>query len=91
MGEGMAIGLDGMRRASIVGTRMAGLNGAVFTHHLQHANFNYTVPGEALAHLNGTPREQFTPTILVELNGVAASQDAILDAGIKALRSLPVN
>lgn len=30
MGEGIAIGLDGMRRATVVGTRMAGLNGAVF-------------------------------------------------------------
>src|SRR4029453_1590819 len=29
MGEGIAIGLDGMRRATVIGTRMAGLNGAV--------------------------------------------------------------
>ncbi len=90
MGEGMAIGLDGMHRGVIVGTKMAGLNGSVFTHHLAQSDINYTFPGDALAHLNGTPRENFIPPVLVDLPGTNkdVSRDGILDEGITKLKSL---
>ena len=88
MGEGMAIGLDGMHRARIVGTAMAGLNGGVFTHHLPAIDVDYTVPGEALAHLDGTARERFRPGILVDLAdpAIADDSDPILSAGIRVLQ-----
>lgn len=90
MGEGMAIGFDGMRRGVVVGTKMAGLNGGVFTHHLAQSNIDFTIPGEALAHLNGTPRETFRPTIAVDLTAADTdiSQDFILNAGVGALVKL---
>jgi carboxyl-terminal processing protease len=76
-----------MRRAAVVGTRMAGLNGGVFTHHLPLADINFTFPGEALTHLNGVPRERFIPPVLVDLTSddSAGSDDPILAAGIRAL------
>ena len=47
MGEGIAIGLDGMQRATIVGTRMAGLNGGIFNLELPHTKIGVTYPGES--------------------------------------------
>lgn len=66
MGEGMAIGLDAMQRARICGSRMAGLNGAVFDHALAASGIVVRLPGERLSHPDGTPREAFVPPLLVE-------------------------
>jgi carboxyl-terminal processing protease len=66
MGEGMAIGLDAMERARICGSRMAGLNGSVFDHHLPASGLVVRLPAERLSHLDGTPRERFLPPVLVE-------------------------
>jgi C-terminal processing protease CtpA/Prc len=88
MGEGMAIGLDGMHRATVVGTRMAGLNGEVFSYHLAHVACDFSVPGAAIAHLDGTPREDFVPPVLVDFLQLPAAgeEDPILQAGRAALR-----
>jgi len=66
MGEGIAIGFDGMERAKIVGTRMAGLLGAINTFKLSHTNIGFQIPTERLYHINGTPREDFQPSYLCE-------------------------
>jgi C-terminal processing protease CtpA/Prc len=90
MGEGMAIGLDGMRRATIVGTRMAGLNGGIFNLELPHTKIGVTYAGERLNHINGTPRESFVPPVLVNLMGARLSRlnDPIFGAGYKKLNEL---
>ncbi len=87
MAEGMAIGLDGMRRATIVGTRMAGLNGGVFNAELPNSRISFAYPGERLNHLNGTPRENFVPAVVVDfLDGKWDKvKDPILDAGYRRL------
>ena len=87
MGEGMAIGFDAMRRAAVVGTRMAGLNGAVFDLQLPNTGIKLNYAGEKLFHLNGTPREDFVPPVLVNLSG-AGRGDAILEAGVRTLRGM---
>ena len=61
MGEGMAIGLDGMQRATIVGTEMNRLAGGIKTIKLLNSNFSFHIPFEKLYHLNGTLRETFVP------------------------------
>jgi carboxyl-terminal processing protease len=87
MGEGIAIGLDGMKRATIVGTRMAGLNGGVFNLELPETKIGVTYPGERLNHINGTPRENFIPTVLVDLmdSRLSRSSDPIFSAGYRTL------
>ena len=87
MGEGIAIGLDGMKRATVVGTQMAGLNGGVFNLELPETKIGVTYPGERLNHINGTPRENFIPTVLVDLMdaGSSRSSDPILTAGYRAV------
>jgi carboxyl-terminal processing protease len=87
MGEGIAIGLDGMKRATIVGTQMAGLNGGVFNLELPETKIGVTYPGERLSHLNGTPRENFIPPVLVDLmdSRLGRSSDPIFSAGYKTV------
>lgn len=86
MGEGIAIGLDGMGRATVVGTPMAGLRGATYTLTLPNTGISANVPGELLFHVDGTPREDFLPPVTVDLLRESGVADAVLTAGIAALR-----
>ena len=88
MGEGMTIGLDALGRAEIVGTRMAGLCGATEQFKLPRSGIGVNFPTERLYHLNGTPRENFVPRVLVDLAS-ATGPDPILARGIAALRDMP--
>ena len=82
MGEGVAIGLDGMKRAHVFGSPMAGLRGAIETLILKHTRIPVRVPAERLYHVDGTPRERFLPPFPVE----AGQGDPVLDAAAKRLR-----
>ena len=88
VGEGMAIGFDGLKRAPIVGTPMAGLNGANYSFRLQHSGIGFSIPAEKLYHINGSPREKFIPGILVELTGQKDGEDRILEKGMEILRKV---
>jgi carboxyl-terminal processing protease len=60
MGEGLAIGFDAIG-ADVVGTRMAGLLGAVYDLPLEHSGLVIKLPAERVMAVDGTPREQFRP------------------------------
>jgi C-terminal processing protease CtpA/Prc len=64
MGEGIVIGFDALKRATIVGTRMGRLLGAVDNFQLTQTKIGYQFPTEKLYHINGTRRENFVPTVL---------------------------
>lgn len=66
MGEGMAIGFNGMKRAKIIGTEMAGLIGAISNFQLTETEIGFQFPTERLYHVNGTAREKFLPEILTQ-------------------------
>lgn len=66
MGEGMAIGFDGMKRAKIIGTEMAGLIGAISNFQLTNTEIGFQFPTERLYHVNETARENFLPEILTQ-------------------------
>jgi carboxyl-terminal processing protease len=93
MGEGMAIGLDGMKRATVVGTRMAGLNGGIFNLELPQTKIGVSYAGERLNHINGTPRERFVPPVLVNLldRRLKRFNDPIFEIGYRRLRRLITN
>ena len=84
MGEGVAIALDGMQRAAVFGSPMAGLRGAIETLILGHTNIPVRVPAERLYHVDGTPREAFLPPFPVG----AGQGDAVLDAAVEWLLGL---
>lgn len=90
MGEGLAIGMDGMKRATIVGTEMARLVGATNTIKLPHTGIGVTFPTEKLFHVNGTPREKFVPNVRVNLlrRESQSKGDPILQTGLRTLRAL---
>ena len=81
VGEGIAIGFDALKRATIVGTRMAGLNGAVYSFVMPNSGIGFSFPAEKLYHVNGTPRENFRPTIEVDITRKKHNQDYILEQG----------
>lgn len=65
MGEGLAIGLDGMGRATVIGTPMAGLRGAISERELPNTGIVARIPTERLMHIDGSPREAFVPQVVV--------------------------
>lgn len=66
MGEGMAIGFDGMKRAQIIGTKMAGLLGAISNFQMTETKISFQFPTERLYHIDGSPRENFVPKMLTQ-------------------------
>ncbi|WP_125719694.1 S41 family peptidase [Pseudoalteromonas rubra] len=88
MGEGLTIGLHGMNRATVVGTQMSQLLGAIYSETLPHSQLSYMLPREKLYHINGTPREAFMPDIIIEQQDHDQSKDVILDMALQQLHSL---
>lgn len=84
MGEGIAVGLDGIRRATVVGTRMAGLAGATRSFTLPRSRIPFQFPFATIDTIRWQPRESFEPPVLVDLE-TATGNDPILTAGLAVL------
>jgi C-terminal processing protease CtpA/Prc len=87
VGEGISIGFDGMKRATIIGTEMARLNGAVETFQLPNTGIGVNITTERLYHINNLPREQFVPAIQVNVKDQAPGHDPILKAALVYLNN----
>jgi C-terminal processing protease CtpA/Prc len=85
MGEGMAIGLDAMHRALIIGTPMAHLAGAVSDFRLPETGIDVAFATEQLYHMNGTPRQDWMPPVLIEKT-VPTGDDVILKRGLSEMQ-----
>jgi len=68
--------------------RMAGLNGAVFDLELPNTRIRLNYAAERLAHLDGTPRERYVPSLHVDLLDPAHAgvDDPVFQAGIALLQ-----
>lgn len=86
MGEGLAIGFDGMGRADIIGSEMERLAGAINGFSLKNQKFGYRISVEKLYHINGTPRERYVPPYYVKQT--TTKKDETLEKGIEVMRSL---
>jgi len=88
MGEGTAIGLRAAAGATLVGTPMAGLRGAIEGVDLPCMGIALRLPVERLFTVQGVPRERVQPDALVDEAALAAAgmDDAIL---ARALALLP--
>ena len=86
MGEGIAIGFDGMKRAEIVGTEMKRLAGSDFDFKFKNQTYGYKLILQKLYHINGTPREKFVPTnyVIQRTN----KNDEILEKGFEVLKAI---
>jgi C-terminal processing protease CtpA/Prc len=63
VGEAIVQGFDNIKSATVVGTEMAKLLGAIECDRLPNTKINLCFPVEKLFHPNGTPREKFIPEI----------------------------
>lgn len=61
MGEGIAIGFDSFQRAEIIGTKMAGLLGGIWSDNLKETGISFQFPGIKIYHIDTSPREDFVP------------------------------
>ena len=100
-GEGLAISMEALGRAAGVGTRMAGLEGSVYTMRMPHTGigfqctkqkvFNGTLTGDpASREFVGSSRSAYTPSVLVDTmtEALSESEDQILKKGIEVLGRL---
>ncbi|MEE9407984.1 MAG: S41 family peptidase [Polaribacter sp.] len=60
--EGLAIGLDGMNRAKIVGSEMGKFAGSTTNYSFKNSKYSYSVSTDKLYHVNGLLREDFVPS-----------------------------
>ncbi len=82
----MAIGFGAMNRAVVVGTRMAGLAGAVSDEKLPKTGVDVAYATEQIYHVNGTPRQDWVPPVLVSEPFKTELGDPLLDRGLAELR-----
>ena len=96
-GEGLAISLSAVDRASTVGLKMAGLEGGVFHHRMPRTGVGFQVTGEKI--YNGTikngsfysiSRQDYQPDKLVDLSSRVAQgrTDYVLEVGVTVLNDL---
>lgn len=85
MGEGLAIGFEGMGRAEIVGSEMERLAGEMNGFSFKHRNYGYRLSFAKLHHINGTPRELYIPSNYVKQT--TSQKDEILENGIKLINN----
>ncbi|WP_300393682.1 S41 family peptidase [Henriciella sp.] len=82
MGEGMAVGFDGMRRGRVFGSEMAGLAGGIESFDLPASGYSVRFPTYNLMHLDGTDRHLWRPPepVLADNgNGEDLALEAALD------------
>jgi carboxyl-terminal processing protease len=86
MGEGLAIGFDALHRATVVGTEMAQLKGAIYSYKLPNSGIGFAIPVERVFHINGQPREAFRPPHYVDLTKASKSTDPVLQEALSVLQ-----
>ena len=85
MGEGIATGLDGLNRATVVGTSLGRLNGSVQTVTLDKTHVSVSIPEEQTFHVNGVPRHEWIPPVLVDLVATRGQIDPELAAAERVM------
>lgn len=86
MGEGLAIGFEGMKRAQIVGSEMRRLAGEVYDFGIKNQKYGYKLSTAKLFHINGTIREEYIPTNYVRQT--TTEKDETLEKGIELINKM---
>ncbi|PIA78930.1 hypothetical protein BFR04_05260 [Gaetbulibacter sp. 4G1] len=86
MGEGLAIGFEGMGRADVVGSEMRRLAGEVYDFGFKHQKYGYKLSTAKLYHVNGTIRERYVPTNYVKQS--TNKKDEVLEKGIELINKM---
>ncbi|MEN7551594.1 S41 family peptidase [Rapidithrix thailandica] len=86
MGEGLAIGFEGMGRAQVVGTEMERLAGEMSGFSFKNQGFGYRLSTAKLFHMNGTPREEYVPANYVAQTMI--EKDQTLEKGLELIHKI---
>ncbi|MCD8417061.1 hypothetical protein J2Q11_01345 [Tenacibaculum finnmarkense genomovar finnmarkense] len=86
MGEGLAIGFEGMERAKIVGSEMERLAGEINGFSFINQKYGYQLSTTKLYHINGIPREKYVPTNYVIQT--TTEKDETLAKGIELINEI---
>ncbi|MFT5618487.1 MAG: hypothetical protein ACI85I_001722, partial [Arenicella sp.] len=89
MGEGTAIGFEGMGRASVFGSEMERLAGEMSGFSFRHQKYGYRLSIAKLFHVNGMPREKYIPENYVRQSDL--EKDEVLEAGMNWLNQQGVS
>ena len=85
MAEGFAMALSGLGRGRIVGTRMARLGAAVGRIELPYSKIAVQISTEPVYAIDGTPRWELEPDVIVNPLGHADGNDPFIAAAIEEL------
>ena len=83
MGEGLAIGFEGMERGEVVGSEMERLAGEMNGFSFKNQNYGYRLSVAKIYHINGMPREKYLPTHYI--NQTTINKDEVLEKGIQLI------
>lgn len=86
MGEGLAVGFEGMGRGEVVGSEMRRLAGEVYDFGFKHQWYGYKLSTAKLYHVNGTIREEYVPTHYVKQT--TNLKDETLEKGMELIHQL---
>ena len=77
-----------MKRATVIGTELARLNGAVESYEMPNTKIGFNISTERLYHVNGLPRELFKPAVEVNAGGQKPGPDGdiILNTAMEYLK-----
>jgi len=86
--EGITTAFDGMKLATVIGTPMARLNGAVISFEMPNTKIGFNISAERLYQLNGQPRENFIPPVEVDASAQKPGPggDVILNTALAFLQ-----
>ncbi|RMD64306.1 MAG: hypothetical protein D6824_04185, partial [Planctomycetota bacterium] len=86
MAEGFAMGMRTIAGATLVGTKMAGLGAAVAVLTLPNSGYRLQISAEPVYTVEDRPRWTLEPDILVSLQQLRSSEDAILETALRWAR-----
>jgi C-terminal processing protease CtpA/Prc len=89
--EAITIGFDGIKRATVIGTQLARLNGAIQSLQMPHSGIGFSFPTERLSQINGQPRELFLPAIFVNVTEDEVGKDVILQTALQYFQSKTIS
>lgn len=86
MGEGLAVGFEGMGRAEVVGSEMTRLAGEMSGYSFENQKYGYRLSTAKLFHVDGTPREKYIPKFYVKQS--TTEKDETLEKGMEVLTKM---
>lgn len=83
MGEGIAVGFEGIGAATLVGTEMERLAGEMEGFSFRNQKFGYRLSTAKLFHVNGKPREEYVPANYVKQT--TTLKDELLESALSVV------